>query len=90
MKRFVGLALVAGLMLAGSAAHAQMLVPYRGVSISTDLMSGPMAPCLRRRRRSTIMAVTASRCCRRRKSTPCCATTASRRSASRISVALSM
>ena len=32
MKRFAGWALVAGLMLAGSAANAQMLVPYRGVS----------------------------------------------------------
>jgi len=32
MKRFAGWALVAGLMLAGSDANAQMLVPYRGVS----------------------------------------------------------
>jgi hypothetical protein len=32
MKRFAGWALVAGLMLAGSAANAQMLVPYRGAS----------------------------------------------------------
>ena len=32
MKRFAGWAVMAGLVLAGSAANAQMLVPYRGVS----------------------------------------------------------